>query len=354
MENSFGEFLKQKRQEKKLTQKELAKILIVSESAISKWEKDVAHPDITLLPKISEVLGVSEHELITASIDNQSREEKSQAKKWRTLSFSWSLFFYISYGIALLTCFICNLAINKTLSWFYIVLSAIILAFTFTNLPKIIKKYKLILIPISILFAVYLLLGVCCIYTNGKWFWISSISVLLGFVIIFIPIYISKFSFFKKVKKFNDFISIGIDFLLLNILLGIINIYTFLNSYTTSYWYFKIALPIITITYLFLNLLLCIRFLKINNFLKTSIILALISLFLYIPPTFLRFKSANLQNEIDDINILKTNFSNWKINKNLENNIHCIIFLTLIFLAIIFTIVGLLRYFKEKNKSKIK
>ena len=149
---------------------------------------------------------------------------------------------------------------------------------------------------------------------------------------------------------FNDFISIGIDFLLLNILLGIINIYTFLNSYTTSYWYFKIALPIITITYLFLNLLLCIRFLKINNFLKTSIILALISLFLYIPPTFLRFKSANLQNEIDDINILKTNFSNWKINKNLENNIHCIIFLTLIFLAIIFTIIGLLKYFKKINK----
>ena len=56
MENSFGEFLKQKRQEKKLTQKELAKILIVSESAVSKWEKDVAHPDITLLPKISEAL----------------------------------------------------------------------------------------------------------------------------------------------------------------------------------------------------------------------------------------------------------------------------------------------------------
>lgn len=78
MEKSFGDFLKEKRQEVNLTQKELAKSLFVSESAVSKWEKNVAHPDITLLPKLSEILGVTEHELITASIDIQSRQEKVQ------------------------------------------------------------------------------------------------------------------------------------------------------------------------------------------------------------------------------------------------------------------------------------
>ncbi|MBR2375441.1 MAG: helix-turn-helix transcriptional regulator, partial [Clostridia bacterium] len=41
MENTFGGFLRQKRQEKNLTQKELSKMLFVSESAVSKWEKDV-------------------------------------------------------------------------------------------------------------------------------------------------------------------------------------------------------------------------------------------------------------------------------------------------------------------------
>ena len=144
MENSFGDFLKQKRQEKNLTQKDLANMLHVSESAISKWEKDVARPDISLLPILAEILGVSEHEIITASIDKQSRAEKIQAKKWRTLSFSWSLFFYIAYGLALLPCFICDLAINKSLTWFWIVFSALLLAFTFTNLPKLIKKHKII------------------------------------------------------------------------------------------------------------------------------------------------------------------------------------------------------------------
>ena len=140
MDNNFGEFLKQKRLEKNLTQKELAKLLFVSESAVSKWEKSVAHPDITLLPKLSEILSVTEHEIITASVDTELREEKVQAKKWRAFSFSWQLFWLISYGVALLTCFICNLAVNKTLSWFWIVFSALLLSFTFTNLPKFIKN----------------------------------------------------------------------------------------------------------------------------------------------------------------------------------------------------------------------
>ena len=74
MEITFGAFLKEKRQEKNLTQKELAEKLFVSDSAVSKWEKNVARPDITLLPKLSEILGVSEHELITASIDTHARE----------------------------------------------------------------------------------------------------------------------------------------------------------------------------------------------------------------------------------------------------------------------------------------
>ena len=93
MENTFGAFLKQRRIDKNLTQKELANILFVSESAVCKWEKDIAHPDITLLPKLAEVLGVSEHELITASVDNQARTEKLQAKKWRVFSTAWSWFF---------------------------------------------------------------------------------------------------------------------------------------------------------------------------------------------------------------------------------------------------------------------
>ncbi|MBE5738414.1 MAG: helix-turn-helix domain-containing protein [Clostridiales bacterium] len=351
MENTFGEFLKQKRLEKSLTQKQIAEILFVSESAVSKWEKNIAHPDITLLPKLSELLGVTEHELITASIDKQTREDKVQAKKWRVFSMSWSLFFYISYTVALIPCFICNLAINKTLSWFWIVLSALILSFTFTNLPKLIKKYKLLLIPLSMYLALCLLLGVCCIYTKGTWFWIASISVLLFLFIIFLPIYIAKYKVFSKIKKYNDFVSVFIDFIVLHILLIVIHSFTQANGFSHSNWYLKIALPIVVGAYLLLNLFLGVRFLKINRLIKTSLILfVFVIMYLVIP--FLKVSNTYVQTELDDLNIFKANFSSWVPGVSIEQNIHFIICLSLLAISLGFLISGLIIHFKRKKQSR--
>jgi len=349
MENSFGAFLKEKRKEKNLTQKELAKLLNVSESTVSKWETNVAHPDITLLSRLSEILGVSERELITASIDKRARAEKAQAKKWRAFLLSWNLFFYVSYGVAVLVCFICNLAIDKTLSWFWIVLSALILAFSITTLPQFIKKYKLIFIPLSIFLALSLLLGVCCIYNKGDWFWIAIFSIVLGAIIIFTPIYISKYKVFTKIRKYNDFASFAIYFIFLNILLLIIDGYSISNNYASNHWYFSIAFPITLMVYLILNLFLSVRFLKINRLLKTSLILFLVTIFIYIIPLFVKLDNASLQKEIEDLNFLKANFSNWGIEM-IERNVHCIIFMALSLLTVIFLLVGMIVHYTKKKE----
>jgi transcriptional regulator with XRE-family HTH domain len=349
MQKTFGLFLREKRQEKNLTQKEIAKILFVSESAVSKWEKDIAHPDITLLPKLAETLGVTEHELITASVDEESRKEKVQARKWRKLSFTWDLFFYISYILAIIPCFIVDLAVNGKFTWFWVVIAALILSFTFTNLPKFIKKYKLLLIPLSQFLALCLLLGVCAIYTNGKWFWIAVMSVFLGLVIIFAPIFIAKYPIFKKIQKVNDFVSVAVDFVVLNILLIIVDGYCISNGFATNHWYFSLALPIVVSIYLFINLLLCVRFLKTNKLIKTSVILILIDL-LYVASTFLRSTNVGVQRELDGFNIFKADLSVWKVDSTLEQNVHLICFLTMLALALIFLTFGLIKYFKKKTK----
>ncbi|MBE7079173.1 MAG: helix-turn-helix transcriptional regulator [Clostridiales bacterium] len=350
MENTFGSFLKEKRLEKGLTQKELASFLIVSESAVSKWEKDVARPDISLLPKLSEILGVSEHELITASIDNEARQDKTQARKWRALSTTWSWFFYIAYAAALLPCFICNLAIQKTLSWFWIVLSALVLAFSFTNLPKWIKKYKLLFIPLSNFLALCLLLAVCAAYTNGNWFWIASLPVLLGCVTVFLPIYIARYQIFSKIKRFNDFISIGVDFVLLNVMLIVIDGYAVRGGFALNHWYFSIALPIVAYVYFALNLLLCVRFLKVNSLIKTAAVLLLIPLFVYIPPLFLHSENAAVQKELDSVNIFQADFSIWRGEVVIERNVHCIVVLSLVLLGILFLVGGLAYHIKKKKQ----
>lgn len=351
MENTFGLFLKEKRQEKKLTQKQLAEMLFVSESAVSKWEKNVSHPDITLLPKLSEILGVTEHELITASVDKQARTEKSQAKKWRAVSMSWNLFFYISYVVALIPCFICNLAINKTLSWFWIVLSALILAFTLTNLPQFIKKYRLIFIPSSMFLALCLLLGVCCIYTQGTWFWVASLSTLFGLFVIFFPIYLSKYNIFSTLKKYRDFISVGLDFVFLLVLLAVINIYTVVNGFSSSPWFFIYGLPISIICYVLLSLFMCVRFINVNKLVRTGIVLlGVCSLYLVVP--FLHFDNANLQKEIDSANIFKADFLSWYGEVAIERNVHLIIVLSGLLLAFAFLFAGCVLHIKRKKLNK--
>jgi len=260
------------------------------------------------------------------------------------------MFFYISYAITILTCFICDLAINKTLSWFWIVLSSLLLAFTFTNLPKLLKKHKLILLPLANFLSLCILLAVCCIYTKENWFWIASLSIMLGYVIIFSPIYISKYKVFSKVKKFVDFVSLFVDFVVLNILLIVIDFYCITNNYSSSHWFLSIAFPIVVGIYLILNVLLSVRFLKVNRFIKTSIILFMINI-LYIISMFIRVNNESVQYELDSLNIFKANFSNWTSAISLERNIHCIIFLSILSLAIIFLIVGLIRSLKKKNKN---
>ena len=64
MEKTIGEIIAQKRKEKKLTQEELAERMGVSAQAVSKWENGLSCPDITLLPPLAALFGVTVDELL--------------------------------------------------------------------------------------------------------------------------------------------------------------------------------------------------------------------------------------------------------------------------------------------------
>ena len=77
------------RREKGLTQEALAKLLNLSFQAVSKWENAQSLPDITLLPKLSHVLGVSIDKLLGyAQYDKQvsiyEEEYKIDGYYWGT------------------------------------------------------------------------------------------------------------------------------------------------------------------------------------------------------------------------------------------------------------------------------
>ena len=65
METTIGKRISALRREKGLKQDDLAQMLEVSPQAVSKWENDQTCPDITLLPRLAKILGVSVDELLS-------------------------------------------------------------------------------------------------------------------------------------------------------------------------------------------------------------------------------------------------------------------------------------------------
>ena len=61
---TLGSFLSALRRAQGLTQQEVADHLAVSNRAVSRWERDEAMPDITLLPAIADLFGVTADELL--------------------------------------------------------------------------------------------------------------------------------------------------------------------------------------------------------------------------------------------------------------------------------------------------
>ena len=69
-----GAIIRQLREEKGMTQAELAKKLSVSDKAVSRWETGRGYPDITLIEPLASALGVSVSELLAgASVTNKNR-----------------------------------------------------------------------------------------------------------------------------------------------------------------------------------------------------------------------------------------------------------------------------------------
>ena len=72
----FGAFISEKRKALGLTQKELAEKLFLSDKAVSKWERGLSLPDVSVLMPLAQALGVTVTELL----------EGEEIKKEETIS----------------------------------------------------------------------------------------------------------------------------------------------------------------------------------------------------------------------------------------------------------------------------
>jgi len=65
----IGKLIYSLRKEKQLTQQQLADCMNISDKAVSKWERGLGCPDVSLLPELSEILGVNLEILLSGKLD---------------------------------------------------------------------------------------------------------------------------------------------------------------------------------------------------------------------------------------------------------------------------------------------
>ncbi|MFW5894877.1 MAG: helix-turn-helix domain-containing protein [Bacillota bacterium] len=99
---TIGDTIRDLRQEKGITQKDLARILHVSDKTISKWECGKSVPDIEMLKTLSEHFNVSVHTFFESSIKEKNEthalEERLKRLMWVAATFLVPLLLFIPVG----------------------------------------------------------------------------------------------------------------------------------------------------------------------------------------------------------------------------------------------------------------
>lgn len=129
---SIGRFLAALRKANGMTQKTLAEKLNVSDKSVSRWEQDECAPDLSLIPVIAEIYGVTSDEILRGervhrdSSSGEAISEKSEKQIERIIRSSVTQFQVrnlIDVGISvtgLLVAMICNFAFLRSRLGFFL------------------------------------------------------------------------------------------------------------------------------------------------------------------------------------------------------------------------------------------
>lgn len=142
-QKTIGKFISALRKAEGMTQKDLAEKLNVSDKSVSRWERDDGAPDISLIPVIAEIFGVTCDELLRgerkpaaerAEVPSEEKNIKAEKQLKRLIKLTLFRFksqSYIAMAIAavgFIAALIANLGFTKALLGFFLALAFIVAA----------------------------------------------------------------------------------------------------------------------------------------------------------------------------------------------------------------------------------
>lgn len=168
----IGNFIMQNRKAKKLTQKQLADKLCVTDRAISRWERGVGTPDISLLITLGEILEVSVNEILLGEkienitmeqsdkilVDSISLYKKNDIKK--TVKIFFLIMIMITSLLLAITFFNISMIIsNLSIYYIFLILGGLFVSLlVFTKLSKDYLLKKKIVIIACVVYSISLVL----------------------------------------------------------------------------------------------------------------------------------------------------------------------------------------------------
>ncbi len=88
-QEQIGKLIATCRKEKKLTQKELASILNVTDKSVSKWERGICLPDVSLYKPLCEILGITLNDFFAGKkIEEEKYKEVADQNLYKALENS--------------------------------------------------------------------------------------------------------------------------------------------------------------------------------------------------------------------------------------------------------------------------
>lgn len=163
----IGAFIAQLRKAKNMTQKDLAEKLNITDKAVSKWERGISLPDITILPGLSDILEITVTELLNGEKENDEEDSGPEnsdetvlaairyadgevKKKTKDIKIICTVSITIAFIIGIISCSICDWAINNNFTWSLLPISSIVYAW-FLVIPVTLMGKKGVLPSIAFL-----------------------------------------------------------------------------------------------------------------------------------------------------------------------------------------------------------
>ncbi len=222
---TFGEYIRERRKELGMTQKEFSEKLYVTESAVSKWERGMSYPDITLLLDICATLDVTEHELLTASVDTQKRSAERMAEKYQRLTRGFCVFMCIILGGVLLGFGIAAI-VSRDLWFLPIAAASVMIAASLTLLPFLLARraewepYKWTVSLAGMVGSVELLILLCCLRSGSmEWFPMVALCILFGSSLLMLPVFLRQVPLPESLQRCKASLYTGTQSVLLLLML---------------------------------------------------------------------------------------------------------------------------------------